>query len=132
MLSDEKITVLLTEVNDFRQSFEEKFDELSRQILRLHLDNNDEESLRHQEALNRKRQFVVSKLDPPDYGLDLERAFKERGGSTSGDWLRTDAAFCQWTDLTTMDPQVLYLNGIPGTGGWAGSRLVHELTFLHL
>jgi hypothetical protein len=132
LLSDEKITVLLTEVNDFRQSFEDKLDGVSRQMLQLHLDNSDEEFLRRQEALDRKRQFVVSKLDPPDYDFDLERAFNERGGSTSGDWLRTDAAFCQWTDLTTMDSRALYLNGIPGTGGWVWSRLVHERTFLHL
>ncbi|KAH6632698.1 hypothetical protein F5144DRAFT_574952 [Chaetomium tenue] len=128
LLSDEKITTLLTEVNDFRQSFEDKFDDLSRQVLKLHLDNHDEESLRHQEALDRKRQFVVSKLDPPDYAFDLERAFNERGVSTSGDWLRTDPAFCQWTDLTAMDPRALFLNGIPGTGKTIlASRVVKHL-----
>ncbi|KAH6848231.1 hypothetical protein B0I37DRAFT_309598 [Chaetomium sp. MPI-CAGE-AT-0009] len=116
LLSDEKITALLAEVNGFRQSFEDKFSELSRQMLKLHLDNSDEESLWHHEALDRKRQFVLSKLDPPDYSSVLERAFNERGVSTSGDWLRADAAFRQWTDLTTMDPRALYLNGIPGTG----------------
>ncbi|KAK3300618.1 uncharacterized protein B0H64DRAFT_315062, partial [Chaetomium fimeti] len=116
LLSDEKITALLTGASDLRQSFEDKFDELSRQMLKLHLDNSDEESVRNHEAIDRKRQFILSKLDPPDYSLDLERASTERGDPTSGEWLRADAVFCEWADLTTMDPRALYLNGIPGTG----------------
>lgn len=92
---------------------------MSRQIQKLHLDNDEQQSLRHGEDLDRKRQFVLSKLDPPDYEYDLERASSERADSASGNWLLNEPEFQQWSDMTTIEGTALYLNGIPGTGWWA-------------
>ena len=98
------------------QAVADTLDDLSRQVQRLHLDNDEEKALRHREDLHRKRQFVLSKLDPPNYASDLEKAVNERAKSTSGHWLLTDAEFRQWADVATGGRRALYLSGIPGTG----------------
>ena len=107
---------MITDVHQSVQVMEDRVDTLSRQLQRLHFIDDEEVSRRHREDLDRKRQFVLSKLDPPDYHYDLERASNERCDSTSGDWLLTDTTFGQWADMTAMEPRALYLNGIPGLG----------------
>jgi hypothetical protein len=92
LLSDEKISAAIIEVQEFRHSVEDKLDQLSLQIQRLHIDDEGQ-ILGHREALDRKRQFILSKLEPPDTESDLERALKERTGSKCGDWLESEAAF---------------------------------------
>ena len=116
LLSGEKLAAAVADVHQSVQSVEDKVDTLSRQLERLHFVNDEEVSRRHREDLERKRQFVLSKLDPPDYYCDLEKALNERRDSTSGNWLLADATFRQWADITTMEPRALYLHGIPGSG----------------
>jgi hypothetical protein len=131
LLSDEKITAAIIEVQDFRQSFEDRLDELSREVQKLNLGNDEQQSLRQSEDLDRKRQLVLSKLNPPDYEYDLERASSEREASTSGNWLLSDHRFQHWSDVATMERRTLYLNGIPGTGWWTRWTIIIPLTICH-
>lgn len=120
LLSDEKITAAIFEVRDVAQSVqsvEDKLDEMSRQLEQLHISVNDKATLQHKQHLEEKRKFVFSKLDAPEYHVDLERAFKKRKGGNYGDWVLADHTFREWVELTgTHDKRWLYLNGIPGTG----------------
>lgn len=116
LLSDEKLTAAIVGVQDFRQSIEDKLHELSRKVQDLHLDNDKSRTLQDQEQLERQRQFVLSKLNPPDYHYDFERASKERQITPSGDWILNDTTYKKWTDTTNMEHRTLYLNGIPGAG----------------
>jgi hypothetical protein len=115
-LSGEKLIAAVADVHQSVQVVEDKVDTLSRELQRLYLVDNEEVSRRHRFDLDRKRQFVLSKLDPPDYHYDLEKASSERHDSTSGDWLLADTKFRQWSDEAAMEPRALYLNGIPGSG----------------
>ena len=116
LLSGEKLIAAVTDVHQSVQVVEDKVNTLSRHLQHLYLVDDEEISLRHREDLVRKRQFVLSKLDPPDYLYDLEKASNERHDPTSGDWLLADTTFGIWADVTTMEPRDLYLNGIPGSG----------------
>jgi hypothetical protein len=116
LLSDERIVAAVAAVDGSLQSVAGTLDDLSRQVQKLHLDNDEEKALRHREDLHRKRQSVLSKLDPPNYGSDLEKAVNERAKSTSGHWLLADPDFRKWEDVATIERRALYLSGIPGTG----------------
>ena len=89
---------------------------LSRQLQKKYLVDDQEVSRRHREDLAWKRQSVLSKLDPPDYHYDLEKALKQRRDPNSSDWLLVDTTFRKWTDMSTVESRDLYLNGIPGSG----------------
>jgi len=118
LLSDEKLTVAIDEVRDSREALEDKLGELSRQFQQFHLDSQEERLLHLREALDRKRNFVLAKLDPPDQMSDLEKASEERKKPASGDWLLIEDGFQRWARLDTMEHRELYLHGIPGTGLW--------------
>ncbi len=123
LLSDEKLSVAVAEIRDSREALEDKLDELARRVQQLHFDNEEEKSLHLREALNKKRDFVQAKLDPPDQLFDLEKASEERKNPASGDWLLAEEGFVQWSNLGTMEHRELYLHGIPGTGWWTTRRL---------
>ena len=116
LLSDEKITATILDVGDFRESVEEKLNELSRKLQDLHLEDEEREHLRRRQQLDHKRQFVLSKLDPPNYQYDYGEAMKQRHGSSSGDWILQDSTFQAWGDPVENGHKKLYLSGIPGAG----------------
>jgi hypothetical protein len=115
LLSGEKLTAVIEDVHQSVQVVEDKVDTLSRQLQHLYIDDQGL-SRRYREDVNQKRELVLSKLDPPDYHYDLEKASNERRDSTSGNWLLAETTFGQWADVTTMEPRSLFLNGIPGSG----------------
>ncbi|KAK4146369.1 uncharacterized protein C8A04DRAFT_9869 [Dichotomopilus funicola] len=128
LLSDEKLTATIADVRQSVRSIEDKVGELSRHLQRLHIIDNEEAARRHREDLIGKRQFVLSKLDPPDYYCDLERASNQRWNSASGGWIEADTAFDLWVDTTMIQSRALYLTGIPGTGKTIlASRVVQHL-----
>ncbi|KAH6624506.1 hypothetical protein B0J18DRAFT_456785 [Chaetomium sp. MPI-SDFR-AT-0129] len=128
LLSDEKLTATIADVRQSVRSIEDKVGELSRHLQRLHIIDNEEAARRHREDLIGKRQFVLSKLDPPDYYCDLERASNQRWDSASGGWIEADTAFDLWVDTTMIQSRALYLTGIPGTGKTIlTSRVVQHL-----
>ncbi|KAM7217735.1 hypothetical protein V8F06_006869 [Rhypophila decipiens] len=116
LLSGESLTALVTNVHQSVQSIEDKVDALTREVQRLHLVDNENADRKRHEDIHSKRQFVLTKLKPPDYHHDFEKALNERCDSTSGDWLLADNKFRGWADMTTMKPGALYVNGIPGSG----------------
>ncbi|KAK3363959.1 hypothetical protein B0T25DRAFT_470206 [Lasiosphaeria hispida] len=128
LLSDEKITATILDLQDFRESVEEKLNELSRKVQDLHLEDEERETLRRRQQLDHKRQFVLSKLDPPNYQSDCEEAMKQRHGSCSGDWISQDRTFQAWADPVENGHKTLYLSGIPGAGKTIlASRIVGHL-----
>lgn len=116
LLSDEKITATILEVQELRQSMEEKLDEISRKVDDLQINADESAAFRYREQVDNKRQFVLKKIDPPDYECDFERASKERQGTGSGNWLLGHATFQEWVDPTSPNHWGLYVSGIPGTG----------------
>lgn len=124
LLSDEKITATILEVQDLRVSVEDKLDELARKVQDLHIDDNESAALKYQEQLEKKRQFVLSKLDAPDYEYDFERASEERQGTSSGNWVLENETFQGWVDVTTSENRTLYVHEIPGTGKSLACRLL--------
>ncbi|KAK4205537.1 hypothetical protein QBC40DRAFT_36628 [Triangularia verruculosa] len=128
LLADEKLTATMSEVLDSRQSIEDILDQLSRKVQDLHLSIDENEVLRQQETLNNKRQFVLSKLDPPRYHDDFVASFSERRSGTSGDWILNNDTFSHWADIDNLESRYLYLSGIPGAGKTIlSSRVTHHL-----
>jgi hypothetical protein len=116
LLSDEKITATIIEVQELRQSMEWKLGELSRQLQNLHLVDEDTAALRREEELFKKRCFVLEKLGAPDHVYDLEKASAERRGTQFGDWLISHPSFWEWSDPSTPVHRTLHIHGSPGTG----------------
>ncbi|KAK4165547.1 hypothetical protein QBC43DRAFT_315446 [Cladorrhinum sp. PSN259] len=120
LLSDEKLTTAVLEVQKLGQSVgsvEDKLDHISRRLAALQLSADKDTVIRLKRDLDEKRKFVFSELDPPDYESDLDKAWKERQSGSAGDWIFENETFKQWAQSTN-NPEVLtlYLNGIPGTG----------------
>lgn len=118
LLSDEKITATIFEVQDMRESMEDKLQELSRRLQQLHLSTDEDKVLQQRERLDKRREFVFSKLGAPDYQSDFERASKERHETPSGDWILNNDTYQKCINAASMEYNTLYLNGIPGTGEW--------------
>lgn len=118
LLSDEKITATIFEVQDMRESMEDKLQELSRRLQQLHLSTDEDKVLQQRERLDKRREFVFSKLGAPDYQSDFERASKERHETPSGDWILNNDTYQKWINAASKEYNTLYLNGIPGTGEW--------------
>ena len=116
LLSDEKITATIIEVQKLRQSMESKLGELSRQLQDLQLAGDDDAMLRKREELEQKRRFVLEKLDAPNHADDLERASMERRGSPSGEWILGNSTFLEWSDMSSLEHRTLHVHGSPGTG----------------
>jgi hypothetical protein len=120
LLSDEKLTTAVLEVQKLGQSVgsvEDKLDHISRRLAALQLSADNDTVIRLKRDLDEKRKFVLSVLDPPDYESDLDRAFKERQSVTAGDWIFENETFKQWAQSdNSSEVLTLYLNGIPGTG----------------
>ena len=119
LISDEKLTIAISEVQDFREFVEDKLEELSIQMRDLQLEEKEERTLKTQEHRSRRLQFVLNKFDVADCqgDRDLEHARRERHyHSSSGDWIFDHLLFKEWADLAIAGNSTLYLNGIPGAG----------------
>jgi hypothetical protein len=124
LISDEKLTIAISEVRDFRseaqdsrKSLEEKLEALSKQMKELHLEEKEEETQKLQEKRSRQLQFVLNKFDAADCQRDLDHARRERRlHGSSGDWVLDHPLLKEWSDLTIARNGTIYLNGSPGSG----------------
>ncbi|RYP69278.1 hypothetical protein DL770_008288 [Monosporascus sp. CRB-9-2] len=135
LLSDEKLTAAIAEIQDVRQlavtRFNEqsahsntRFDELSKELhnrfqeLSKQLYENQEKSAEmeareQQEALRQQRDFIAKKLGAPDYEADQDWASEQRF-SASGDWILKDPGFLSWLNPRNPSHSTLFLHGMPG------------------
>ncbi|KAF2190709.1 hypothetical protein K469DRAFT_733387 [Zopfia rhizophila CBS 207.26] len=134
LISDEKLTIAISEVRDLRESVEDKLEALSKQMKELQLEEKEEGTLKLQEQRSRRLHFVLNKFDVADCQRDLEHAKRERRyHSFSGNWIFDHPLFKEWADLTIAQNRTLYLNGIPGAGKTIlTSRVVEHLKQLKL
>jgi hypothetical protein len=117
LISDEKLSITLSEVKNLRTSVDDKLNAISRGIAELNLEEEEDRALRTRERNERKRQYVLGKLDPPDYQQDFERASGKRQHGASEDWILDHALVKGWLSPTTEpNTNCIYLHGIPGAG----------------
>ena len=137
LLSDEKLTAAIAEIQNLHQvtvkkfsdqsdqssaelnglwlQLDNKFQELSKQLYEIQKISTEKETKEHREALNQQRRFIAEKLGPPDYEADQYRVSEKRF-SASGDWILNDPGFLNWLDPRNLSNSTLYLHGIPGAG----------------
>lgn len=117
LISDEKLTISISESRNFREIAEERLEALSKELKELRLEENEKRMLKLQEQRNRRLQFILNKFDVADCEKDLEHARRERRHyGSSGNWIFDHPLFKQWADLTILRNNTLYLSGIPGAG----------------
>ncbi|KAH8693390.1 hypothetical protein GQ44DRAFT_595961, partial [Phaeosphaeriaceae sp. PMI808] len=126
LLSDEKLTAAIAEIQDIRKLTVAKSDELSQQLhnrfqeLLKQLYESQEglrkkEAGQEQEALRQQRRIIEEKLGPPDYEADQRRAL-EQCFSSSGEWILKDQNFLNWLHPRNPSNSILYMHGMPGAG----------------
>ncbi|RYP07648.1 hypothetical protein DL764_002385 [Monosporascus ibericus] len=145
LLSDEKLTAAIAEIQDIRQlavtrfneqsvQWNTRFDELSKKLdnrfqelsKQLYEDQEklaEREAREQQEALRQQRPFIAEKLGPPDYEADQHRASEQRF-SASGDWILKDQDFLSWLDPRNPSHRTLFLHGMPGAGMFLYAKVV--------
>jgi len=117
LISDEKLSVVISEVGEFRESIEGKLEALSVQMKRLQLHEKEQETLELQEQRRHRLEFILSKFNVADYQSDLKRSRDERlYQSSSGAWIFGHRTFKEWADLKSPRHSVLFMSGIPGAG----------------
>ncbi|KAI0376818.1 hypothetical protein F5Y04DRAFT_285493 [Hypomontagnella monticulosa] len=131
LLSDEKLSVIIEEVQESRKTTEGRLESLSSEIkeklseLREHLREKD---LEQQGSLKKLKDQLVTKLNPPDWEADQHDASKQRYAPSSGDWIFGDVRYKEWLQGTTQEHNVLYINGIPGSGKTTlTSRIIDQI-----
>ncbi|KAF2684142.1 hypothetical protein K458DRAFT_279973, partial [Lentithecium fluviatile CBS 122367] len=137
LLSDEKLTAAIAEIQNTHQlavtKFNEqsaqsntRFDELSQQVhntfqeLSKRLYENQEklaqkEDKEQQQAMHLQRCIIKDKIRPPDYEAD-QRLASEQRFSVSGDWILKDPSFLNWLHSQNPSCGTLYVHGMPGAG----------------
>lgn len=137
LLSDEKLTAAIIEIQEIRQlavtrfndqstqsctrldelsqQIDTRFHELSRQLYENQKRLNEKETRESQEILHLQRRVVAEKLKPPDYESD-QRLVSEQRFSASGDWILNDPNFSKWIYSDDPSYSMLYMHGIPGAG----------------
>lgn len=119
LLSDEKLTVVIEEIQESRGVAEITQQQLSSDI-KKQLDEIKESlkkrDIEQRDSLLREKCFLVTKFEPPEYDADQHRAYSQRDVPSSGDWVLEDPRFKNWVNGNTRTESVLYLNGMPGSG----------------
>ncbi|OCL02208.1 hypothetical protein AOQ84DRAFT_349486, partial [Glonium stellatum] len=132
LLSDEKLTAAIEEIQDTRQlvlslQLHNRFQELSKQLYESHEKSAEKKATEVQEALYQQRHSVAEKLGPPDYEADHNRASKQRF-SASGDWILQTPDFLNWLNPQNQSCSTLYMHGMPGAGKTIlVSRIIDDL-----
>ncbi|KAI8711491.1 hypothetical protein NCS52_01412800 [Fusarium sp. LHS14.1] len=133
LLSDEKLTAAVTEVQegrretqDFRDMVETRFSNISRQLEADLEKRSRKEAEERKDSLLQARRTISSQLSPGNYEDDQRSAFSQFFSSPSGDWVLHEPRFKTW--LQSSNGQVLYLHGMPGAGKTTlTSRVVNYL-----
>ncbi|KAK4064835.1 uncharacterized protein Triagg1_8834 [Trichoderma aggressivum f. europaeum] len=117
LLSDEKLTVVIEEIQESRDVANITQQQLSSDI-KKQLDeikqSLKEKDIEKRDSLLKERHHLVTKFEPLEYNADQHRAYSQRDVPCSGDWILEDPRFKSWVNGGTQS--VLYLNGMPGSG----------------
>lgn len=83
------------------------------------------ETFRKQARENHRQEFnrIKTSLRPREYD---ETLYELRGAQSpgTGDWLFSNKAYTEWFEDSKIEPQVLWLRGIPGAGKYTQPNLV--------
>ncbi|TGJ64655.1 hypothetical protein EYR41_010697 [Orbilia oligospora] len=118
LLSDEKLTVILEELQDSHavvdkipamlQGINEKLNKLQQSgIIKKH---------ELQERILKQRETIRTKLRSRNYQENHRTALKKRSISSSGNWVFDSPKFETWLNSNSVSDSILYINGIPGSG----------------
>ncbi|RYP45906.1 hypothetical protein DL768_007810 [Monosporascus sp. mg162] len=87
LISDEKLSIAISEVTDMRTSVEDKLDAMSRRIAEIKADEDQDRELRARNTNYRKRKHLLDILDPPNHRSDFDRACDQHETSSSQEWI---------------------------------------------
>ncbi|KAI1076547.1 hypothetical protein F5B20DRAFT_320144 [Whalleya microplaca] len=79
------------------------------------------------EARLREISMITQKLGPPDY-KDDQHSTLEHCHIDSGSWILNKPEFVRWKTAQDLTNAVLYINGMPGAGGWHFLHYTVEIT----
>ncbi|RYP40562.1 hypothetical protein DL767_001562 [Monosporascus sp. MG133] len=128
LISDEKLSIAISEVTDMRTSVEDKLDAMSRRIAEIKADEDQDKELRARNTNHRKRKHLLDILNPPNYRSDFDRACDRHETSSSQEWIFGHALVESWLDLNQSSTKRIFLHGIPGAGKTIlTSRIVQHL-----
>ncbi|QYS97700.1 hypothetical protein H0G86_004921 [Trichoderma simmonsii] len=134
LLSDEKLTVVIEEIQESRDvakiTQQQLFSDIKKQLDEIK-QSLKEKDIEHRDCVLREKYFLVSKLEPPEYDADQHRAYSQRDVPSSGDWILEDPRFKNWVNGNTRTESVLYLNGMPGSGKTTLVSLIVEYMLSH-
>ncbi|RYP59358.1 hypothetical protein DL769_008577 [Monosporascus sp. CRB-8-3] len=130
LISDEKLSIAISEVTDMRTSVEDKLDALSRRIAEIKADEDQDREIRARNANRRKRKHLLDILDPPNYRSDFDRACDQQEISSSQEWIFGHALVENWLDLNRSSTKRIFLHGIPGAV--AGKTILTSRIVQHL
>lgn len=116
LLAEEKLTALMSEVQDLRQHAGEKFQCLENEINARYTRDSERELAELEETSYRQRSMVQRKLNAPNFLKDHEHASQMRQTGGSGNWVLVNPKFQEWVELDTFSSKSFFLNGIPGAG----------------
>ncbi|KAH7117462.1 hypothetical protein EDB81DRAFT_244147 [Dactylonectria macrodidyma] len=92
LISDEKLTIAISEVRDSREFVEENLEALSKQMKERQLEEK-EGTLKLQKQRSQRLQFVLNKFDVADCQRDLEHAQEQHALSERHSWSRQNHSY---------------------------------------
>ncbi|EPS38655.1 hypothetical protein H072_7601 [Dactylellina haptotyla CBS 200.50] len=119
LLSDEKVSLLLEEVQDGRACIEDRLQDLSKDIkdrLDVLAREIKAKDLDRIELIRNQKSAIEMKLGPHKYNIDQSQALNQRDSATSGDWILHDPKYEAWLNGSLSVDSFLYFSGILGSG----------------
>ncbi|KAJ4007424.1 hypothetical protein NW766_010109 [Fusarium irregulare] len=134
MLSEEKLTAVMEEVQAqslanqkkldgvhretqrYSQCIQDKLDRLDKELQDQAQKDAKRDLIAHQNHVQQQYRIVESKLDAPNCYEDFEIASRKRFQSSSGNWFLSHPLISEWLDWNSDDHRRIYLSGIPGAG----------------
>ncbi|KAK4229191.1 hypothetical protein QBC38DRAFT_442026 [Podospora fimiseda] len=85
-------------------------------VLHLRVKRQEQQHLQLLDILLTNKEFILTKLDAPDYQRDHRDASAQRHHASSGSWILQEPQFKTWVAGHKGSNAVLYVSGMPGSG----------------
>ncbi|KAF2993562.1 hypothetical protein E8E14_000024, partial [Neopestalotiopsis sp. 37M] len=114
LLSEEKITALMSEMQSMKSATEDGLRQLSKDLSFMVIQDQAKILAEKNERWSQQRRILRDELSSPDYFHDQEHSLAILRDSSSGDWIANEATFKSWSDRSSTQSPLIFLNGIPG------------------
>jgi hypothetical protein len=106
----------MSEMQSMKSATEDGLQQLSKDLYSMVIQDQARILAEQNERWSQQRRILRDELSSPDYFHDQEHSLAILRDSSSGDWIANEATFKSWSNRSSTQSPLIFLNGIPGAG----------------